>query len=130
MKELGFNTLVELLERVNGVRVMKPPGTELMMVCGPNKKKRGKKEGSGSELTSSSDVSSENESQVVCVCERERRGELTCNNFFYLDTIGTSATWLYGLRLQETSCTNREEDGRCVCDTRPHTELCVCSIDW
>ena len=67
MKELGFNTLVELLERVDGVRVMKPPGTEFMMVSGPSKKNRGKKKSSSGDTATSSDISTDNESQVVCV---------------------------------------------------------------
>ena len=48
MKQLGFNTLVQLLERVEGVRVMKPPDAAFMMVYGPKKKKgRRKEEGGG-----------------------------------------------------------------------------------
>lgn len=62
MRELGFNTLVQLLERVEGVRVMKPPDAGFMMVYGPKKKKK-KEEVSGREAASSSDgcVSSESE---------------------------------------------------------------------
>ena len=62
MKELGFHTLVQLLERVAGVRVMKPPDAGFMMVYGP-KEKRKKKVGGGPGVASSSDGcrSSENE---------------------------------------------------------------------
>ncbi|CAI8039062.1 Tudor domain-containing protein 5, partial [Geodia barretti] len=38
IRELGFNTLVQLLERVDGVAVMKPPDAGFMMVYGPRKK--------------------------------------------------------------------------------------------
>ena len=63
MKELGFHTLVQLLERVTGVRVMKPPDAGFMMVYGPKEKKRRRREGVGAGVTSSSDgcASSENE---------------------------------------------------------------------
>ena len=63
------------------------------------------------------------------MCERGRKGErieLTCNSLYLVIT----TTRLNGLGLQETSCTNREEDGRSVCDTRTYTKLYVCSIDW
>lgn len=40
MKELGFNTLMQLLERVEGVKVMKPPDAGFLMVYGPTKKKK------------------------------------------------------------------------------------------
>ena len=38
IRELGFNTLVQLLERVDGVAVMKPPDAGFMMVYGPRRK--------------------------------------------------------------------------------------------
>ena len=58
IKDLGFNTLVQLLERVAGVTVMKPPDAGFMMVFGPRKK--GVKGGCGSGDGS--------ESEEVCVC--------------------------------------------------------------
>ena len=53
MKGLGFNNLVELLERVEGVEVMKPPGAGFLMVCGPAKKRRGGGGGASSGCDSS-----------------------------------------------------------------------------
>ena len=64
MKELGFHTLVQLLERVAGVKVMKPPDAGFMMVYGPKeKRKKRKEEGGAAGAMGSSDgcVSSESE---------------------------------------------------------------------
>ena len=62
IKDLGFNTLVQLLERVEGVSVMKPPDAGFMMVYGPKKKrKKGGGGGGGGGSCGSSNCSSETE---------------------------------------------------------------------
>lgn len=68
MKELGFNTLMQLLERVEGVKVMKPPDAGFLMVYGPTKKKKSAVTGMA---TAGSDgcLSSENDEVSVCVCQ-------------------------------------------------------------
>lgn len=67
MKELGFNTLMQLLERVEGVKVMKPPDAGFLMVYGPTKKK---KLVTGMAAASSDGcLSSENEEVNCCACQ-------------------------------------------------------------
>ena len=64
IKDLGFNTLVQLLERVEGVSVMKPPDAGFMMVYGPKKKRKkggGGGGGGGGGSCGSSNCSSETE---------------------------------------------------------------------
>jgi hypothetical protein len=58
IRELGFNTLVQLLERVDGVAVMKPPDAGFMMVYGPKRKGR---KGGGGESCGGSSCGSETE---------------------------------------------------------------------
>ena len=70
MKELGFNTLMQLLERVEGVKVMKPPDAGFLMVYGPTKKKKS----TTGRAAANSDgcVSSENEEVKLLVNVGER----------------------------------------------------------
>ena len=67
IRELGFNTLVQLLERVDGVAVMKPPDAGFMMVYGPKRKGR---KGGGGESCGGSSCGSETEevNWTLCGC--------------------------------------------------------------
>ena len=129
MKDLGFNTLVQLLERVEGVKVMKPPDAGFMMVYGPQKK--GKKMGSRGEGNCSSDgcLSSENEGVSLRFTLYPRPSSLPLLPILPPSSLQPpKAAWFSSLSLHQAVDLTAQNVGS-VRHSRPHTQLSLCAAD-